>query len=168
MKVEIDTIAPTNRFGATKFQAVFPNVPIEQKYFGAKHNLSTLYTDHAIEKLNSHRQFSDAVEELVENLRLIFTFDHITYMNQFKGQLNKPNGDIETAIRILTMNEELCQSAKKLLKPKVYDLYALGFNDLLNGVAAENALFNKHFPTKAIISETGGKNVMDFTNYDDR
>lgn len=137
----------------------FPQVPSKQKVFAAKQFLATFYIDDAIEKLSSKREFNSAADELLKNLGLVYSdsFDQLTDMSKFKGRNNIPELYIENSIRALEIQNELIQSAKQILKPKIYDLFVRGCCDYLNGVKAEKALFQKHCPTGTNISEQEGK-----------
>lgn len=145
--------------------SAFPRVGREQTIFGAKQYASIFYTDDAIEKLNSNDEYSFAAEEFLKNLSLAFDgkSNQITNMSQFKGQDNIPDDYIDDAIRSLDIQIELEESAKKLLKPKVYGLYVDVCQDYLAGCKDEKVLFQKHCPSLTIISEQEGRNVRNRT-----
>lgn len=78
-------------------------------------------------------------------------------MRKFKGRDNIPHSYIEEALETIEIQKEIMQSAKLLLKPKIYNLFVLGCNDYLSGVTAEKFLFQKHIPSKTIVSAKDGE-----------
>lgn len=160
---ELIQSTPQNFFewsvGISRIHAAFAHVPSKQKLFGAKQFISTFHTDDPIEKLNSKPEFSGAADELINNLRKIFSgkFDQTTDMNQFKEQDNIPDSCIESAVRAINIQIEMVQLAEELLKPKVCELFRVACHGYLDGVLAERVLFHKHFSIRTSICELEGK-----------
>lgn len=144
----------------SRIYAAIPNISYEQKVFAMKDFAAAFYTDDCIEQFNSHRDFDGAADELAKNLSLIWSgiYDKTTDMNRFRGQ-NIPDLYIDNAIKVLNMRTELGLLAKKVLKPKIFDLHNLNLRGYLRGCMNERPLFQKHIPTKTFIAEEEGIDV---------